>query len=306
MLKTGSKSLRNYLKSIQNIENGKNLLFFLETPPIKNDCNSCKKLGSSIIDCKKCKNGECLKCEGMGQHKSGRGKNEKIVDCRSCKTSGFCGTCQGQIKLKVTCKPCTGTGSRFNKSSFASEEKRSYQVLIHKSASLSKSVDFEVDKQLLTEDQTKTAEGKKWLAQHKKKIAAFEAKEQQRIAMVTGTAQARPMMTKGDQVQEDFENGKSTDRLKQLCKEVEGYIKGQERKSKMVLLQKVYGKYKNDLPTVHIVLKSGFTSQAKDWRLRTGQGFYQFAKLRGMTAGYDKIGFILLDQKGKILGKINQ
>ena len=40
MLKTGSKGLKNYLKQIQNIENGKNLLFFIESPPIKNNCTS--------------------------------------------------------------------------------------------------------------------------------------------------------------------------------------------------------------------------------------------------------------------------
>ena len=220
MLKTGSKGLKNYLKQIQNIENGKNLLFFIESPPIKNNCTSCKELGKQLLDCKKCKTGECLQCEGMGQHKSGRGKNEKIVDCRSCKSSGFCFSCKGQVKISKVCRYCAGTGSRFNKSIFATEEKLSYQVLIHKSASLSKNIDFEVNEQLLKQDETKTAEAKKWLTEHKNKIAAFEAKEKNRIALATGTGQARPMMTKGTKFEEEFENGKSTEKLDQLCREV--------------------------------------------------------------------------------------
>ena len=305
MLKTGSKSLINYVKTIQNLKNSNRLLFFIESTPIKKDCNSCKKNGHTLIDCRRCKTGDCLKCEGLGSISIGSGKNKRMSECRSCKASGFCGSCKGAEKTAVKCRICKGKGSIYDKSKYATEEKRAYKVLIHKSAELSKEISFKVDKKLLAEDKKKTAESEKWLAENKKRIEEFLKKEKERIAKATGNSNYQPLMTSKGSVEEDFENGKSTERLNQLCKEVNAYIEGQQRKEKIPLLKKVYGKYQNDLPTVHIILKPGFTKQSKDWRQRTGQGFYQFSKLRGQVAGYEKIGFILLDQSGKVLGKVN-
>lgn len=305
MLKTRSKSLVNYIKTVQNHRNGKNLLLFLETKPIKIPCNSCKELGKTLEKCTTCKTGECLKCEGLGTYTKKVKKEDVSVNCEDCKTSGFCKDCKGSKKAAIVCKDCKGFGSNFNPAVYSAEEKRAYQALIHKSAFLSEDVDFKADQSVISEDDKMMAQSIKWLKDQKKKKAAFEKKEKQRLAKASGTEEYKPLMTEGSTVQEDFENGKSTEKLDQLCKEVGAYIKAQERRSKMDLMAKIYGEYKSDIPTVFLVLKNDFTSQSKEWRLRTAQGFYEYAKLRGMTAGYDKIGFIVTDQNGKILAKVN-
>ena len=306
MLKSSSKATGKYLQSVKALNLDPNVLLFLETPPVLQDCVKCKGFGLSLTECRRCKDGACRNCKGNGVISYGSGKSKKENPCVSCKKSGHCQSCKGSNKIPAKCTSCRAKGVVFNKSVFSKESKRAMDVLINKALELDGDSATAFDVEVLDADKKIHTDAEEWLVARKSRAAQWKELEGKRLAAVkkrnTQKKNSSFITMEETEVVETYEEGGSTSTLDQICLEISDYLKGQERKSKQSILNKVYGQFLSDVATVHVVVSDEFVKASYDYKQRAADGFFRFSLLRAERNGYDGIAFILLDSSGKQLG----
>ena len=305
MLKSSSKATQPYLKKVTAAFPDENLLYFLNEPPLLSECTACKSFGKKLKDCSQCKEGACRNCKGEGVIIYGNGKSRKENPCIACKESGHCKPCKGTGELVTKCLSCSTKGFRINKASFASESQRTMNVLLNKAYELDGDTSTVFDADLLKADEEYA---KKFSEELKERDAKWLDLEKKRLAAVKKKASAKKglnyITTVTEEVVENYEEGGSTTTLDLICTEVSNYLQAQEKKSKQKILEKVYGQFLSDVPTVHVVVADDFVNASLDYQQRAADGFFRFAVLRAQRNGYDDIDFKVLNSKGNQIGGI--
>ncbi len=305
MLKSGSKSTSDYLQKVKALYPNENVLAFLEKPPLVHECQKCQGFAKILNDCRRCKKGECRNCKGEGVISYGSGKSKKENPCIACKSTGHCKDCKGTEKIPGKCVSCRGKGLIFDRKIFAAESKRLLTLLKHKAAELDGDSGTEFDKSILEEDAKIRQQGDEFLEAKKTKAAEWLELEKKRFAAVKKRKKDKNsnfITMEETEVVETYEEGGSTSTLNQICLEITEYMKGQERKAKQSILNKVYGQFLSDVPTVHVVVSDEFIKASYDYKQRAADGFFRFSLLRAERNGYDSIAFKLLDSAGNQIG----
>jgi len=310
MLKSSSKATGKYLQSVKSLKLTPNVLSFLETPPVLQDCQKCKGFGLALVDCRKCKEGACRNCKGNGVIVYGSGKSRKENPCVSCKKTGHCQSCKGSDKVASKCTVCRAKGATFNKAAFAQESKKALDLLINKALELDGDASTDFDVEVINAEKKTLEDAKAWLLARKKLAVEWKKLEKKRLAAVKkrnrGNKDSKFITMEETAVVETYEEGGSTPTLDHVCKEIAEYIRGQERKSKQSVLVKVYGQFLSDVPTVHVVVTDKFKKSSYDYKQRAADGFFRFSLLRAERNGYDGVAFVLLDNSGNQLGSTNK
>ena len=305
MLESSSKAIGKYLQNVKSLSQENSDLSFLETPPLLKECEKCTGFGVALVDCRKCQDGACRNCKGEGVITYGSGKSKKENPCIGCKSTGHCQSCKGSAKVAGKCIDCRARGTSFDKSCFAAESKRALDVLTNKALELDGDSSTVFDVEILDTDKKIQQQGREWLTARKAKSAEWLELEKKRLAAVKKRKKEKNsnLITLVEtEVVETYEEGGSTPTLDQVCLEITEYLKGQERKSKQSVLNKVYGQFLSDVPTVHVVVTDEFKNSPFDYKKRAADGFFQFSLLRAQRNGYDGIAFVLLDSAGNQLG----
>lgn len=310
MLKTSSKSTSKYIQKVSSLYPDSKVFSFLEIPPIQQECTKCKGFGRKLLNCSKCKDGQCKNCKGQGAIIYGNGKSRRESACIQCKSTGNCKTCSGSSKIPVKCSVCRAKGSVFDKASLSIESTRAFNVLIQKAYELDGDSNTVVDRKILDKEKEIINHGNNWLTLHKSKEAEWLELEKKRLASVKKKKPVKNgpnyITTVEEELVESYEEGGSTSTLDHICLEIKEYLRAQELKSKQKFLIKVYGQFLSDVPTVHLVVSENFSKSDYDYKLRAADGFYKFSALRAQANGYQEIDFKLLTKDGSQFGGLNE